>query len=213
MAYLPDHHRHELVELQFAGYQSPKLHKQIELAFEEYQIGERDCLKFLMPYNWDAKCILATHRVLFKHHGYKPSTPFKLDQPRNHWLNYYDPDKKEFDEDKAFVEIVFFQVCVLTTAPVSDCPHCGETKCDAFTYLDDIQHSFQYHVDSALLGDAVPAKSMRHKLYQAFIRAKYGRLTRHQRRPIPECVLKLIRVALPNPPEEGYVGFQDSPVE
>lgn len=213
MAHLPHHKRHELVELQFAGYQSPKLHKQIQLAFDEFQIGERSSLKFLFPYQWDAKCLFTTHRILWKNHGYKPVTPFKTDAPIDHELRFFDAAKKSFDTDKPSIEIVFFQPCVLKKEKIKDCPHCGETTCDAWTYLADIQHAFQYEVDSSLLGDAVPAKQLRHKLYRAFIRTKYGPLQRHQRRPVPDCVVELIRTAAPNPPSTEYVGFQDSPTD
>jgi len=151
MAHLPDHSRHTLTELQFSGFESPKLHKQIELAFEEYQIGESDAIQFLIPYQWDARCIQVTHRVLWKSHGYKPSSPFKLDQPKNHQLKFYNAEKKSFDDTKPTVDIIFFQPCVLTAEKKSDCPHCGESKCDAYTYLADIQHSFQYVIESAIL--------------------------------------------------------------
>ena len=176
MAYVRDLVRHELVELSFTGADTPRLDNQIRQAFVELDAGDRDYIKFLMPYKWDNQIVELTHQYLWKNHGYKTKSPPDLSSifSRNHYLYFFDSDTKTFDESKHLVEIVFFEPYKLEAEPVTDCRQCGRSRCDAYTFCDVIQEAFEERVANAHIGQAIPVKRMRYYLYREYIRAKYG---------------------------------------
>jgi len=216
MAYVRDLVRHELVELSFTGAETPHLDNQIRQAFVEFDAGDRDYIKFLMPYKWDNQIVELTHQYLWKNHGYKTKSPPDLSSiySRNHYLYFFDSDTKTFDDSKPLVEIVFFEPYKLEAEPVTDCRQCSVQRVtrtlSVISSRKLLKEAFEERVANAHIGQALPVKRMRYYLYCEYIKAKYGPMHKGSRRPIPHCVTDLIRNSLPNPPKEKYVGYQES---